>query len=253
MDLLSAAASAGLRSRTEALDLLANNLANAQTTGYKADRELYARYQTGEAYDAHTAWQDLGVLPDIDDHWTDFAQGALTVTNNPLDTALEGRGFFVVEAPGGERMLSRDGHFRLAPDGRLLTQDGYAVLGVRTANNQERRAEAVRLDPAQPFEIDREGNLRQGGNAVGQLLLTDPENPQALPRRSGNYFSLDPRYLERPARSAVVHQGRLEAANFSPAETSVRLVSVLRQFEGLQRALQMSGEMGRRAEEIARV
>jgi len=252
MDLLTAAAAAGLRSRTEALDVLANNLANAQTTGYKADRELYARYQTGEAFDAHTAWQDVGVLPDLDDHWTDFAQGPLTVTNNPLDIALEGRGFFVVEAAGGERLLSRDGHFQVAPDGRLLTQDGYAVLGVRTANNQQRQAEALRLDPALPFEVDREGNLRQGGNVAGQLLLTNPENPQTLPRRSGNYFSLDPRYLERPA-AATVHQGKLESANFSPAETSIRLVNVLRQFEGLQKALQLSGEMGRRTEEIARV
>lgn len=294
MDLLSSAAAAGLRSRTEALEMLANNIANAQTSGFKADRELYSKYQTGEAWDAHTGWLDTGwldtsrlgtgrldtpVMPDIDNHWTDFAQGPLQVTGNNLDLALQGRGFFVVEGSGGNRLMTRDGHFRLSPQGRLETTDGYAVLGVRVENG-ERKAEPLMLDPRLTVEIGRDGAIRQpgaagaaagtvgaagagsagaganaGGNpVVGQLLLTDPTNPQLLPKRSGNYFSLDPRFLEQAPRTAEVQQGKLEGANFSPAEAAVRLVNVMRQFETLQRAMQLGGEMSRRAvEEVARV
>lgn len=234
--------------------MLANNIANAQTTGFKADRELYSKYQTGEAWDAHTGWQETPVLPDIDNHWTDFAQGPLQVTGNSLDLALQGRGFFVVEGPGGNRLMTRDGHFQLSPQGRLETTDGFAVMGVRTDNAGVRRAEPITLDPRQPVEIGRDGSLRQQGAVVGQLLLTDPANPQVLPKRSGNYFSLDPQYLQQAPRGAEVQQGKLEGANFSPAESAVRLVNVMRQFETLQRALQLGGEMSRKAvEDVARV
>jgi flagellar basal body rod protein FlgG len=261
MDLLSSAAAAGLRSRAEALEMLANNIANAQTTGFKADRELYSNYQTAEAWDADTKWadpnaarQDLGVLPDIDNHWTDFGQGPLQVTGNSLDIALQGRGFFVVEGPGGNRLMTRDGHFRLSPQGRLETTDGYAVLGVRVNPDGTRQTTPLTLDPRQTVEVGRDGTILQQGARVGQLLLTDPADPQVLPKRSGNYFSLDPRYLQQPARGADVQQGKLEGANFSPAESAVRLVNVMRQFETLQRALQLGGEMSRRAvEEVARV
>ena len=73
MDALTATAAAGIRSRVEALDLLANNLANANSTGYKADRELYRRYAAGEAYDSTTGAFDPTQQPDIDSRWTDFS------------------------------------------------------------------------------------------------------------------------------------------------------------------------------------
>ena len=281
MDLLSSAAASGLRSRTEALEMLANNIANAQTTGFKIDRELYAKYQTEEAFDAQTGAHEPSLLTDVDDHWTDFAQGPLQVTGNGLDLALQGQGFFVVEGPGtppgprtpspgapepsttgaagkpapANRFMTRDGHFRLSPAGRLETNDGYAVLGYRPGPRPgERVAEPITLDPSEAVDIGRDGSIRQRGAVVAQLLVTEPANPQLLPKRSGNYFSLDPRYLEQPPRQVDVQQGKLEGANFSPAEAAVRLVNVMRQFETLQRALQLGGEMSRRAvEDVARV
>jgi flagellar basal-body rod protein FlgF len=260
MDLLASAAASGLRSRSEALEMLANNIANAQTTGFKIDRELYSQYRTDEAQEAQTGLHEPSLLTDIDNHWTDFAQGPLQLTGNDLDLALQGRGFFVVEAPLGgpvdaNRFMTRDGHFRLSPTGRLETSDGYAVLGYRPGPRPgERLAEPITVDPRGGLEVGRDGSIRQGGAVVAQLLLTEPGNPQLLPKRSGNYFSLDPRYLEQAPRQVEVQQGKLEGANFSPAEGAVRLVNVMRQFETLQRALQMGGEMNRRAvEDVARV
>jgi flagellar hook-basal body protein len=122
MDPMTALAASGLRARMESLDLLANNIANAGTGGYKADREFYSLYTAPEA-----AGDDpLQAMPLIESHWTDHAQGALHATGNPLDVALDGKGFFAVNGPGGP-LYTRNGNFRLAPDGRLTTQEGYPV------------------------------------------------------------------------------------------------------------------------------
>src|ERR1044072_8466847 len=97
MDPFTAIAASGLRARMESLELLANNIANASTGGYKADRELYSLYAAPEA----AAQDEVSVMPVIDTHWTDYSQGELRVTENPLDLALTGRGFFAVNGPTG--------------------------------------------------------------------------------------------------------------------------------------------------------
>jgi len=94
MDALTAIAASGLRSRMESLDLLANNIANATTGGYKSDREFYSLYSAPEA-------ESLSTMPVIERPWTDFSQGSLRRTGNPLDLALSGKGFFAVTGPAG--------------------------------------------------------------------------------------------------------------------------------------------------------
>lgn len=272
MDALTATAAAGIRSRVEALDLLANNLANANSTGFKADRELYRRYAADEAYDASTVAFDPTQQPDIDSRWTDFSQGAFASTGQPLDLALQGNGFFVVtERPKPEKPIAgnpalgttgpaptsrytRDGHFRLVPvdeaadprrRARLETQDGLAVAG--------NEGQPILLDPRLPVEFARDGTIRQDGLVVNRVFIADPGSAQQLQKRSGNYFSFD---LPSPAprsQGAEVQQGKLEAANVTPAESAVRLINVMRQFESLQKAMQIGGEMNRRSvEEVAK-
>ena len=281
MDALTSTAAAGIRSRVEALDLLANNLANANSTGYKADRELYRRYAADEAYETSTGSFDPTQQPDIDSRWTDFSQGAFATTGQPLDVALEGSGFFVVSksrvpvgAPPGtaagngaaEVFYTRDGHFRLVavdptpnqapgqpPDplrrSRLETEDGLVVSG--------NEGKPIFLDPRLPVEFGRDGTVRQVGLVVNRLFIADPgTNPgtgQQLQKRSGNYFSFDLPAVAPRALHAEVQQGKLEAANVTPAESAVRLINVMRQFESLQKALQIGGEMNRRSvEEVAK-
>lgn len=288
MDALTATAAAGIRSRVEALDLLANNLANANSTGYKADRELYRRYAAGDAYESSTASFDPTQQPDIDSRWTDFSQGAFTTTGQSLDVALQGTGFFVVSdarprialpgkpgstppaSPAPEVFYTRDGHFRLVPiesretvagqplgqpldplrRSRLETQDGLAVAG--------NDGKPIFLDPRLAVEFGRDGTVRQEGLVVNRLFVAEPGTAQQLQKRSGNYFSFDlPAPVTGPlalrAMGTEVQQGKLEAANVTPAESAVRLINVMRQFESLQKALQIGGEMNRRSvEEVAK-
>src|SRR5689334_21559633 len=116
MDSLTAIAASGLRSRMESLEMLANNVANASSGGYKSDREFYSLYVAPEAAVA----EPQATMPVIERPWTDFSQGLLSSTGNPLDLALTGKGFFSVDGPSGP-LYTRNGSFRLAADGKLTT------------------------------------------------------------------------------------------------------------------------------------
>jgi flagellar basal-body rod protein FlgF len=239
MDPLTAHAASGLRSRMESLDLLANNLANATTSGYKSDREFYGIYRAAEA-DNNDA-----VMPNIDRHWTDFSQGTIESTGSPLDLALTGKGFFAVDGPGGP-LYTRNGNFRLSKAGRMVTAEGYPV--------RAQRGQPLDLDPARRIEISTDGTVRQEGQVVGQLEVVDFTSTAGLGKQGKTYFrNTDPAAQPRPAEAGV-EQGKLEGSNIGTAESAVRLVNVMRQFEMLQRAVTIGGEMNRRAvEEVARV
>ncbi|MCX6623888.1 MAG: flagellar hook-basal body complex protein [Acidobacteria bacterium] len=116
------AAASGLRARMESLDMLANNLANAGTTGFKADREFYDLYTGSEAGPAGAS----SALPLIDKPWIDFSQGTIVATSNPLDIALSGAGFLTSRGPGG-LLFTRNGSLPLSAAGELQTKDAYPV------------------------------------------------------------------------------------------------------------------------------
>src|ERR1043166_3009241 len=112
MDPFTAIAASGLRSRLESLDLLANNIANASTGGYKADREFYSLYASNEAADSDS----VSTMPVIESQWTDHSQGELRQTGNVLDVALAGKGFLEVIGPSGP-LYTRNGNLRLDANG----------------------------------------------------------------------------------------------------------------------------------------
>src|SRR5581483_11974193 len=97
MDPLTSAAASGMRANLQSLDLLANNLANAQTNGYKLDREFYDMYTSADAVAGGD--NDPTRMPDIVKNWTDYSQGSLQQTSNPLDFAISGQGFFAANGP----------------------------------------------------------------------------------------------------------------------------------------------------------
>lgn len=244
MDPLTTAAAAGIRSRMDALDLLANNIANSSTPGYKADRESYNLYMSAEAAEAATGLSVRSPL--VERQWIDLGQGTLQATGNSSDVALSGSGFFLAESPNGV-LLSRGGTLRVSAEGQLTTQDGYELV---TVGRQR-----IKAEPGQPLEIDNAGVVRQDGAILGQLKLVEAPPAGELSRRDGVYMMLDTRRIgELKPTAAEVRQGHLESSNTGPAETAVRLVGILRQFESLQKAFQIGGEMNRRAvEEVAKI
>ncbi len=245
MDALTTAAASGLRSRAESLDMLANNIANASSAGFKADREFYNLYTSAEASTGDDGTAPSNQLPVIERHWTDFSQGTLTTTGNPLDLALTGGGFFLVQTPTGT-LYTRDGNFRLSPDGKLQTQLGYPVL------SSERKP--IVLDPSQEIDISGDGTIQQGGEQVATLGVASFQDLNELEKQGSNYYRFSLSSLPPQLAAPDVHQGALESANAQPAEAAVRLVGVMRQFEMLQKAMNIGSDMCRRSiEEVAKV
>jgi flagellar basal-body rod protein FlgF len=241
MDSIAAMAASGMRSRMESLDLLANNIANASTGGYKADREFYSLYAAADAE------ADNGTtMPVIQRQYTDLSQGMLQATGNSLDVALSGAGFFAVQGPSGP-LYTRNGNFRLASDGKLISAEGYPVRGTGGAS--------ITLPGTQPIEISSDGTVTQDGKIIGQLQIADFTSGAGLAKQGDNYFrAADPAGQVAIPNGTSVEQGKLEASNSGTAESAVRLISIMRQFEMLQKAAALGTDMDKQAiEQVARV
>jgi len=243
MDQLSALAAGGLRARMQSLYMLANNIANTGTGGYKGDSEFYSLYASevsqGEGEDS------ASTMPVIDKQWTDFSQGLLEPTGNPLDFALSGKGFFAVQGPSGP-LYTRNGSFQVSPTGALLTKDGYPLLD---ANNQP-----IKADPTRPVEVALDGSVRQNGQVLANVKVVEFKDRSVLAKTGSNYFHNTSDQPPLDVTDIQIHQGKIEASNVNPAQAAVRLVTVMRQFEMMQKAMSVSTDMSNRViQEVARV
>ena len=248
MDPLTSAAASGLRARMESLDMLANNIANAATDAYKADRELYGTYLAPDAAAMARGQNDpmISEAPVIEKSWVDFSAGRMRTTDNPLHIALGAPSFLAVDGPSGT-LYTRNGRLQLSAQGELLTTDGHKLRFADSAK--------VTIDTAQPFEISDDGTIMQKGQALGTLEIVRFDAASKLTKQGKNYFRAeDPAAGPRVDTDPKVHQGRLEDSNVTTSEAAVRLVSVMRQSEMLQKAIALGAEMNRRSiEEVARV
>ena len=244
MDPLTAAAASGLQARMDSFDMLANNLANSSTSGFKADREFYSTYLSQDAVDQLNP--SVGASPVVQRQWTDFGQGTLVNTSNTSDFALSGSGFFAVNGPQGP-LYTRNGSFHLSQAGVLMTAEGYPV---RLTGGQ-----TVQTQSASPLQVGSDGQILQDGNQLGQLEVVSFQDPAQLSRTAGTYFQ-NPNSQTNPASaaSAQVLQGQVESSNAAPAEAAARMISLMRHFEMLQHAIKIGTDMNRQAvEEVARV
>lgn len=242
MDGISISAASGMKARMESLDLLANNLANVETGGFKADREFYSLY-TGLDATADPLTGDLATLPVIESHWTDLTQGDFRVTGNPLDFAIDGEGLFAVQTPRGVR-YTRNGSFRVSSAGVLTTIDGSSV--------QAKGGGRIQLQAGVPVEILTDGSVRQSGQVTGRMDLV-AFSAGTVNKEGSNYWVPATGAKPQPAKGGVL-QGKLEASNVGGPESAVRLVAILRQFEMLHKAMSIGNELNKRAiDEVARV
>jgi flagellar basal-body rod protein FlgF len=226
------------------MDLLANNMANAATTGFKADREAYSSYFSLEAL-AGPEGTFAATSPVVEKKWTDFSQGSLTQTGNPLDLGISGQGFFVIRR-GEQTVYTRDGSFGLTPTGEVVTKSGDNVL--------DAAGKPIKIDPNLAVAITEDGNVRQGDQTVAKVALVDVTSPEALAKKGSTYYSYSGETQPPASKSGKVLQGKIENSNFSPVESSIALVQVIRQFEMLQRAVTLGSELNRRSiEDVGKI
>ena len=244
MDSLTIAAASGLQSRMESLDLLANNLANSATAGYKRDQEFYGVFASDDADSGSDA--PTTTLPTVQRQWTDFSPGVVQTTGNPMDVAISGNGFFAVDGPNGP-LYTRNGSLQVLPTGNLATSGGYALQSVSGG--------AIQVSSSKPIEISPDGTVRQESRSLGQIAVVNFKSTDSLRKASGACFqNSDTKNPPAPATNVEVQQGKLEGSNVPVADAAMRLVGVMRQFEMLQKAIGVSSDMDTKTiQEVARV
>lgn len=231
------ALSTALIARTQALDTIANNLANASTNGYRAARDVFSSVlaASGSAQESglNQAINNYGVLGGTT---LDLSQGALQKTGNDLDVAIQGTGYFVVQTANGP-MYTRDGSFQVSSKGQLVTSTGDPVMGDKGV---------ITMMPG-PASISADGTISSNGAVTGKLKLV--EFPAGTPINSvgGTYYSAPPK-SEGIAINSTVQQGSIESSNVNPVSSTVDLISAQRSAEMMERALSMfNSEMDKTA------
>ena len=196
------------------MGVVANNIANASTTGFRREGVVFSEYIAAMDQDPSLS------MAHASGRVVDLTQATLDQTGGAFDFAIQGEGFFLIETPQGER-LTRAGAFTPSAEGELVTADGFRLLDAGGA--------PVFIPPdAKGVALARDGTLSAGGLPIAQIGLWRPEDPLALRHQTGTMF--DGGALE-PVEDGVVMQGMLEDSNVQPVSEIARMIEVQRAYE----------------------
>jgi flagellar basal-body rod protein FlgG len=218
-------------------ELLANNLANASTAGFKQDDLMLLQggvppWEAGASASGPAPAGAQTVAP-----WTDFSQAPIRQTDRKLDVALDGSGFLVVQTPQGPR-YTRSGALAMSRDGYLVTASGDQVLG-------DNGPIAIRSSGA---VITPRGEVQEEGRTVATIRVVDfPKPYRLLKEGDGLFVPADPTAAPVPAQDYQVLAGALEDSNVNTVRTMVGMIAMLRNYESAQRAIQAADEADRYA------
>lgn len=289
----------GAAAQAQAVDMVANNLANTDSVGYKKDAPTFKEYlavmerEPGGEPAPHGPITNRDLYPTdgrdqsfvvVDGTYTNFRPGTLKVTQSPLDIAIDGPGFFEVGTPSGVR-YTRQGSFKLAMDGRLVTPQGYPVLTSKSGGlapaqpdtavqpSQGRQptqggvaaeqiladitARSVNLrDIGKNVSINNQGQIYAGDQLVSQLSIAEFKDPRKLMKVGGQLFkSNDPQnFSSEPIKKSKVLQGVLEGSNVNPVEEMTHMIQANRLFEHDLKAIKSYNDlMGKEVNEVGKL
>ena len=206
------------------LEVTSQDLANVNTSGYKRQRLAFSEVLATRlpANDRLGGWVAIG------DQRTQLEQGAVGGTGNPLDLAIEGDGFFVIQTSRGER-YTRNGGFSLKADGTLITPTGDAVLG---------EGGPVQIT-GQKVEVASDGSVRSDLGELGRIRIVRFIEPRQVVKEGANLFVTTPPNVQAAGDNVRIVQGSLEQSNMSPIDGMISLITINRQFESYQRAMSL--------------
>lgn len=221
----------------QAMDVAANNIANADTAGFKVERVMLEADTSNTTY--HMDGPDRVAFVEDWAMGRDFSQGRLENTGRPLDLALDGEGFFTIETPAGER-LTRDGKFTMNEQGDLVTGRGDRVL--------DDIGQPIRFDPeAGPVQIDPTGQIFQAGLPGQRVGVTRFEQLGLLEKVGDNMFSA-PEDAERLLDNLpTINQGFIEQSNVRPIVEITRMMEVSRAYTSVSKMINDTDELARKA------
>ena len=225
------------------LDLIANNIANADTQGFKVESMMLETDPARPPGSMKSSDNrpiafvlDTGVA-------RDFGQGAMTQTGAPFDMAIDGQAFFKIQTPQGER-YTRDGRFTLDPTGKLTTQDGHPVL--------DDGGGEITVDMTQgPVAIGKDGTMTQSllGNVtrIGKVGLARFDDLTSLAKDGDNAYRNTSNQTAQAAPDATIMQGMLEGSNVKPVLEITRMIQVSRAYESIARTMDNAADLSQRS------
>jgi flagellar basal-body rod protein FlgF len=230
----------GVLANSQRQDVIANNLANAETVGFKKDLALFQEQRTAARIRGMSASRYSnplleplggGLMPS--GTVLDLSQGPIETTSNPLDLAIIGDGYFAVR-DGSETMLTRAGRLQINRDGVLATDAGHAVLSDQLA--------AITLAPG-AVEIGRDGTITQNGQTVGRLGVFSVPNPKLLAKRGANLITYPDLDRSIKPAAAELRNHALEGANSEPTTELAALMDAQRQLEANANMIRYQDQM----------
>ena len=228
-------AARGLNSRMKNLEIVANNLANLNTTGFKREvpfSEVMNQYGKVDIQKA-----------------TDYQQGDLMQTSNPLDVAISGNGFFVVQTENGAE-LTRNGQFKISDDGYIVTRNGNKVLGRNGAIN----VNDLLLDKDKVLTITQKGDIKYGDNLIDSLLIAKMNDPQSSERTTGVNFNADNNGFQiADPDSYVIKQGYLEESNINPIKEMEAMIQLNSEYDSSSKVINYLDQSLDEANQIGKV
>ena len=213
------------------MDIVANNIANMNTNGFKGERVMFVEHLVKSPGGQTLLGGKLSFVRDIAT-LLDFSEGPVEETGNPLDLAITGKGFFVVQTEDGER-YTRKGRFKLDDGGQLVNQNGEPLLS--TGNSP------FFLGPEDTeITISRDGTVATNNGDLGRIKLVDFENPQLLKRSADGLFSTEqtPRDVESPE----IIQGMLEGSNVQPILEMAKMIEISRTYDSVRKFIDREDE-----------
>ncbi|MDD9898924.1 MAG: flagellar hook-basal body protein [Candidatus Melainabacteria bacterium] len=223
----------GMEAQKDQQSLIADNLANSNTSGFKAVRHIYQSFDTHPLMNSVTG-QNMGEISHgIETYSTsyDFSQGALRQTGNPLDIGIQGTGFFAVQDINGNVGYTRNGHFTLDREGYIVTQAGDYLL------DQGQAPIFLGFQGVRDFTVLRNGNLVVNGDYVARLNTFEFPEDAKIVRQAGDKYTTELGAALLSSTNSTLVQGFVENSNVSPVKTSAQMVQVMRGYEANQRAL----------------
>jgi len=227
------------------MDVVANNVANVNTNGYKADRSMFQEYLASGAHEDNFLAADRRVSY-VQDRavFHDFSQGAVEETRNPLDVAIDGGGFLVVQTPAGER-YTRDGALQINSQGQLVTAGGNPVLG---------NSGPIVFQPTdKQVSIASDGSVTvlEGTSRIdsvrGKLRVVSFAQAQNLQKEGSNLFSAGPGVTAQPDTAAKLRQGFVEKSNVNSVLEMSRMIEVTRTYTQISNLLQQQSDLHKTA------
>ncbi len=215
-----------------AMDVVASNLANLSSPGYRAERTVFADWLVREPTGATPRGERNIAFAQTRATYRDRTEGAISATGNPLDLALTGDGYFTVQTNNGTR-LTRGGRFSLAADGTVTDDNANPLLDVN--------GKPIKISTADTqLTVKGDGTLSSQNGTLAQIAVVAPNDPNRLTAEGGKLFRAD--VPTTPVAKPKIMQGALEESNVQPIAEVTRMISTERDFQFVAQFVEAAGQ-----------